>query len=319
MTAEEDRYIAAGSAFAVTRRGYDPVQVDNYLQHVDAQLRMLAADRDAAVEQTGQLTQQINVTWAEMDRLRGQLRRLSAPPQSVEGMSERLQSMLKLAQDEVAETHAKARAEADRIVAAAEDAAADIPKRLEQAWSDIDTTRVELARERERIIGEADKEADRIRRQAAEEIELRIAEAAATRAQVEEDFEIAMTARRSEAMTVIHENTTTSRDEARRRLTDATREAQRRMTEADETARETVRAAQRRVAELDELRDFTARQLTGLHQLLGQQLTVLGAPEGAGDESSPSQNGTDGHSVRAEPPRPRPRPAPEGTDVQLRA
>src|SRR3977135_1233632 len=103
MPAAEDHLPAPGSAFAVSRRGYDPAQVDDYLRHLDAQFRMLAADRDAAVEQNGQLTRQGNSAGAETGKLKGQLRRMSAPPESVEGMSERLQSMLRLAQDEVAE------------------------------------------------------------------------------------------------------------------------------------------------------------------------------------------------------------------------
>src|SRR3954447_26372535 len=102
MSAGEDHLPAPGSAFAITRRGYDSAQVDDYLRDIDAQLRMLAADRDAAVEQNAQLARQVNVAWAETDRLKGQVRRLSQAPESVEGMSERVQSMLKLAQDEVA-------------------------------------------------------------------------------------------------------------------------------------------------------------------------------------------------------------------------
>src|SRR5689334_795552 len=132
MPAGEDHLPAPGSAFAVSRRGYDPAQVDDYLRHLDAQFRMLAADRDAAVEQNAQLTRQVNVAWAETDKLKGQLRRMSAPPESVEGMSERLQSMLRLAQEEVAERRRQAEAEAAEIVGRAKEEAVELPKRLEE-------------------------------------------------------------------------------------------------------------------------------------------------------------------------------------------
>src|SRR3954451_901931 len=103
MPAGEDHLPPPGSAFALTRRGYDPAQVDDYLRDLFAHLRMLTADRDAAVEQNGQLTRQVNVAWAETDRLKVQLRRMSTAPDSVEGMSERVQTMLRLAQEEVEE------------------------------------------------------------------------------------------------------------------------------------------------------------------------------------------------------------------------
>src|SRR5262245_11952050 len=150
MPAGEDHLPPPGSAFALTRRGYDPVQVDDYLRDLDARLRMLAADRDAAVEQNGQLTRQVNVAWAETDRLKGQLRRLSAPPESVEGMSERLQTMLRLAQDEVAERRNRAEAEAADIIAQAEAEAGDLPGRIEAA-------RRQLEHEREQRIVERDR------------------------------------------------------------------------------------------------------------------------------------------------------------------
>ena len=43
------------AGFAVVRRGYDPDAVEAYLQHLDAQVQILAADRDAAVEQSRQM------------------------------------------------------------------------------------------------------------------------------------------------------------------------------------------------------------------------------------------------------------------------
>ena len=45
--------VAAG--FAVVRRGYDPDGVEAYLRRLDVQLQILAADRDAAVEQSRQM------------------------------------------------------------------------------------------------------------------------------------------------------------------------------------------------------------------------------------------------------------------------
>jgi hypothetical protein len=75
-------------AFAVVRRGYDPDQVAYHLNRVDAETTILAADRAAAVEQASQLGQQLAAcrkelasAHAEIERLRGELRVLSGPPE----------------------------------------------------------------------------------------------------------------------------------------------------------------------------------------------------------------------------------------------
>jgi cell division septum initiation protein DivIVA len=301
MSAGQDHLPAPGSAFAVSRRGYDPVQVDDYLRHLDAQLRMLAADRDAAVEQNGQLTRQVNVAWAETDRLKGQLRRLSAPPESVEGMSERLQSMLRLAQDEVAERRRRADAEASEIIARAAAAAGELPRQNEAIRRQLEHERKQLTFERNKILSDAREAADLIRSQASAECDqLRAATASATeatrnesdverhtldaqsaakRAQVEEDFDIAMSARRAEAMTTIHRNQVSSRDEANALITNARAESQRKVSEAQRAAEATMHAAEQRVAALDALRAEMASRLGDLRGVLDRALPAL-APIG---------------------------------------
>ena len=66
-------------------------------------MRILATDRDAAVDQSAQLTRELDDSRARAERLRAQVRTLVSPQQSVQGMSERMRSMLRMAEDEVAE------------------------------------------------------------------------------------------------------------------------------------------------------------------------------------------------------------------------
>jgi cell division septum initiation protein DivIVA len=314
MSAGQDHLPAPGSAFAVTRRGYDPVQVDDYLRHLDAQLRMLAADRDAAVEQNGQLTRQVNVAWAETDRLKVQMRRLSAPPESVEGMSERLQSMLHLAQDEVAERRKRAEIEAAEIIARAEAQAGELPRQNETIRRQLEHERKQLTFERNKILSEAREEADLIhsrataegdrirseanveiaalRKQADEERRTLDEQGKAQRAQIEEDFEIAMSARRAEAMATIHGHQAASRDEANRLLASARAEAERKIVEAQRAADAAIQAAEQRVAELDALRARMASQLAELHSVLDAVLPRLDGADGADGELPTHPAGT---------------------------
>ena len=304
----------------MSRRGYDAVQVDDYLRHLDARLRMLAADRDAAVEQNGQLTRQVNVAWAETDRLKGQLRRLSAPPESVEGMSERLQSMLRLAQDEVAERRKRAEAEATEIVARAEAEAGELPRQNEAIRRQLEHERKQLTFERNKILTEAREEADLIRGRAAadgdrmraeataetdalrqqsdEERRTLDAQSAAKRVQVEEDFDIAMSSRRAEAMATIHRNQAASREEANGLLTNARAEAERKLADAQRAVDAAARAAELRVAETETLRAHMASQLVQLRGVLDDALPALTGA--AGQLPSSSVGHRDGHNDGAQ-------------------
>jgi hypothetical protein len=101
-TAGDRRPLLLGGAAGLRPgRGHQAPQPDK------RETAILAADRAAAVEQSTQLSQQLDATRneldsarAEIERLRGELRVLSGPPDSVASMNDRLQVMLRLARDE---------------------------------------------------------------------------------------------------------------------------------------------------------------------------------------------------------------------------
>src|SRR4051812_48437371 len=100
--------------FTVGRRGYEPQQVDAHLRRLDAEIRILVADRDAAVDQAAQLGRELDEARLRADRLRTQVRTMAARPSDVQGMSERIRTMLRLAEDEVADMLRRADAEVAR-------------------------------------------------------------------------------------------------------------------------------------------------------------------------------------------------------------
>src|SRR4029453_15243361 len=77
------------------------------------------------------------------ERLRAQVRSLVAPPQSIQGMSERMRSMLRMAQDEVADMQASRRPQAERRIAEADQRAAE---ELATARAQADEIRAEATR-----------------------------------------------------------------------------------------------------------------------------------------------------------------------------
>jgi cell division septum initiation protein DivIVA len=145
---------AVSAQFAVTRSGYNPEQVDDYLRYLDVQIRMLAADREAVIEQSGRLAHRVEEECAESNRLRNELRRLATAPKDAESISERTRVMLRLAQDEANELRSRAEAEAGEIVARAKIR----QLRNEQLRAQLDEEREQVAAlraEAERLLAHA--------------------------------------------------------------------------------------------------------------------------------------------------------------------
>jgi chromosome segregation ATPase len=267
------------TGFEVVRKGYDQAQVEAHLRRLDAEMRILATDRDAAVDQSGQLTRELDDSRARAERLRAQVRTLVSPQQSVQGMSERMRSMLRMAEDEVAEMLARADTEVTKRLHDAEQQAATI---VEKARADADAIRMQIkadaaAAEEQDAMRRAELEAEARAHQehlttTGETAEREIAEARARldadrqehldaaaaadaaaerrrtnawaesearRAQVEADFRIAMDQRRKEALTAL-----TAEQLATRTATEELR------GRADVQARQTVEAARAHAAEI---------------------------------------------------------------------
>ncbi|OZM73911.1 chromosome segregation protein [Amycolatopsis antarctica] len=222
---EERELVPLGAGFDSMKRGYDRAQVDEHLERLDADLRMLTSDRDAAISQAGDLARQLEISRSEIDDLQKQVDRLAQPPTTLEGLSERLQRMLRLAQDEAADTRARAEAEAGHIRATAESDASAMRARYEQLLGELAERRKEMEAEHRGVLETARAEATEITGTATEERDRLDAESEQRRTQVEEDFEIAMATRRTEAMRVLAEQEATSKAEAERRLREATDEA----------------------------------------------------------------------------------------------
>ncbi|MER2092336.1 MAG: M protein, partial [Saccharopolyspora rectivirgula] len=111
--ADDRDLLPLGSGFDLARKnGYDRAQVDEHLERLDAEIRLLTADRDAAVSQANDLSKQLEAARSEIESLRGQVERLAKPPTTMEGLSERLQRMLRLAQDEANDIRARAEEDA---------------------------------------------------------------------------------------------------------------------------------------------------------------------------------------------------------------
>jgi cell division septum initiation protein DivIVA len=287
---EERDLVPLGAGFDITKRGYSRMQVEEHLEQLDSQLKILAADRNAAAAQAAELTAQLEVARTTIDDLNKQVERLAQPPTTLEGLSERLQRMLRLTQEECEEIRAKATAEADHTRAKAQAEADELRGKYEAQLKQLDERRIAMEEEHRQVLVKAREEADGIIAKAKAEAEAADIAAQARRTQVEEDFEIAMASRRTDSMRALAEQEATSKAEAERRvreateeanrrrheavteatarLQEATDEANRRVREATEESNRRINHAAQRVAALRKLRAKVAEQLTSARELV---------------------------------------------------
>ncbi|WP_235870585.1 coiled-coil domain-containing protein [Rhodococcus xishaensis] len=320
--------------FSIARKGYDQTEVRRHFERLDAEIRLTATDRDAAATQARELANQLEDARDEIDKLRRDVDRLSVPPTTAEGMSERISRMLRLASDEASEVRAKAEAEAAEMVSVAEQESERLRGLYESKVADLDERRVTHEREHERTMQTAQAEAKRIVEVAQTEADRLTAEGEAKRAQVQQDFEVTMAERRTKANEEAEALERSSKAEANRRLSDARQEAEslessskaeahRRLSEASQEAERRLRVAteqaERKIVHAkelaEELRVLRSRVLAQLLGIRGQldsvpamlasvnrEADLLGSavtPAGADDRGSDATN-TPGESGEEE-------------------
>jgi cell division septum initiation protein DivIVA len=288
------------AGFEVVRRGYDQGQVDAHLRRLDAEVSILVTDRDAALAQAVQLAKELDEARVRAETLRSQVRTLATPSQSPLGTTERIRSMLRLAEDEVSEMRAGAEAEANRRIREADAYAAqtlaaanaDADTIRQEGRTEVEKLRQELEEEREAATLELEAARERLaaertsieadlaaRIEAAEEARSRAwAESEARRTLVEEDFTIAMDQRRAEAIASLTAEREATRREAERLRESAAAHAREEIARAEEQAHERIAEAERRISDLVTARARIAEQLVRTQAFLQDTLGSMALP-----------------------------------------
>lgn len=171
-------------------RGYNRDQVTDHIRRLEAEMRMVSSDRDAAHAHAQEMTQRFDKANKEVTKLRQEVDHLAAPPTTVTGMSDRLTRMLQLATDEAAEMRSEARADADEMVSVARQEAAELREKstaeaeqirdlaqqqADKAHADADARLADAAAKARQIITDAETRASHIRAAVHEESMSRLA------------------------------------------------------------------------------------------------------------------------------------------------
>jgi cell division septum initiation protein DivIVA len=244
----------AQHSFDVVLRGYDRSQVADTIERLEADFRIALADRDAAVSRSSDMAGQLSALHGEIETLRRKAATASAP--TFENISERIQHMLQLAEEEAGEIRRAAEldAQAVREQTAAEERA--LLERHAAGQAEVERMIAEARQNAEQIAQKAQLRADELVGKAQERVARLDAESQARRAKVEEDFDIAQRSRRAEAARAEEDRERVSTEAARQRIAVAEQHSVQLVAEAEAKA-EAIRAIR------DELtgRLLQARQL----------------------------------------------------------
>ena len=318
MTADLD-----GLPFAIVRRGFDRAQVEDRLSKLLSERDGAHTDRQNAIAERERVSRELDVsrgetraarselseTRAEVDRLAGQVAELSTIPNTVDGMSDRLQQMVRVAQDEVNDMRARATRGAAQILGMAQAEADELREsaRQERRTFDADQrtaqdelhgrleeTRTQLAALREEADGQrAHLDAELADRRARDEQTL-AAELADRREVMLADLASQEKRQREEAQRIVD----AASARARALVADAAAETDRSRSHA----REQVIRANEELEQLRALQHQVAEQLAGVRSLLDWTLPrinpVVGAVPG---EAAPAPITA---TALAEPPAP---------------
>lgn len=297
MTADLD-----GLPFSVVRRGFDRAQVEERLGKLLRERDDAHAARQNAIAERERLTHEVELARgetravraelaearAEVDRLTAHVAELATVPTTVDGMSDRLQMMVRVAQDEVNDMRTRATRGAAQVLSMAQAEADELKEASQQerrrfeaeqrvaedeVAARLEDSRVQLQALRE----EADGRRTRLD-----------AELAERRAHDEQALATELAERRDAMLAELAGQEKRQRDEAQRIVDAASVRARGLVTEAgaeaDRERSQTREQVARAAEELDQLRALqhqVAEQLSGVRSLLDWTLPRISTAGGS--------------------------------------
>jgi hypothetical protein len=308
MTADLD-----GLPFAIVRRGFDRAQVEERLSKLLAERDNAHTARQNAVAERERISRELDVsrgetraaraelaeTRAEVDRLAGQVAELSTIPSTVDGMSDRLQQMVRVAQDEVNDMRARATRGAAQILGMAQ---AEADELRESSRAERRTFEAEQRSAQDELHGRLEESRTQLKalRDESDGARARLdAEIAERRAHDEQALAGELADRREIMLADLATQERRQREEAQRIVDAASARARALVAEAaadtDRTRSQTREQVVRANEELEQLRALqhqVAEQLSGVRSLLDWTLPRINptaaAPSGDATAAFPA-------------------------------
>lgn len=272
-----NEWMPAQIPFDLVRRGYAPDQVTAHLERLEYDLRIATANSDATNQRLSEVTAQLSHAQSEVDHLRAQLDQMAREPVSMAGLSNRMERMIRLAEDEAAEIRARANSDAEQVRGSAAAIAARTNSEREAFDSERERTRRQMAEQVDQLVSEARTDAENTRAAANRDAHNMVSAAAAeadrlvTSARTE--AEATLGSARAEADSTL----TAARTEATNTLQSARTEAEQTVTAARSESASTLGAARAEAERLVSTARAEAESLTAAADAERQRLDSEGA------------------------------------------
>jgi hypothetical protein len=297
MGAKEQEIVPLHAGFDVVYRGFHRRQVIEHIDNLEDQLRYTSMDRAEAMAQAADVRKLLEMTRQDLEQAKTRVERLEMSPSTTAGATERLHRMLLLAEDEsaelriradrevaslrqrteveLAETRKQAEQEIAVLRAGAEAQARQVREAAARRTAELDQREVELERRQaeleaahqrrthevelqcEAAMAQAQRDADRLLEETAEQCNKLEVESEQRRAKAQTFFDLTMTRRRNEAAQHLAEQEALAKARSEFVVKVASREALRRIAEV-----------QQRTDELNDLRRTVATQLAAARSAL---------------------------------------------------
>ncbi|HKN97302.1 MAG TPA: cell division protein DivIVA [Pseudonocardiaceae bacterium] len=287
MARPEDReLVPLKPGFDVVWHGFDRAQVKQYLEDLEDEIKLISADRNAALSQVADLTEQLRAAHARITELGKQVTELVELPKNPDDLDDRCKRMVQLAHHQAAEITARAQAAATHSWSGAEDAAAKLRAGYEKLLAELDRQRQEVRSQHSKVVDQARTHVVEMTTAATNRRHELDKQAEERRIQIEDEFERSMASKRQALAKEIEQQRADSRTEAEHRVREATEDAERRIREASEQAERRMREtndectrrigeATRQVQELQSLRKRITEQLAAAHNLMREASPLL--------------------------------------------
>jgi chromosome segregation ATPase len=308
MARPEDReLVPLKPGFDVVWHGFDRAQVKQYLEDLEDEIKLISADRNAALSQVADLTEQLRSAHARITELGKQVTELVELPKNPDDLDDRCKRMVQLAHHQAAEITARAQAAATHSWSAAEDAAAKLRSGYEKLLAELDKQRQEVRSQHSQVVDQARTQVIEMTTAATNRRHELDKQAEQRRIQIEDEFERTMAAKRQalakeieqqraeakadaerrvrEATDEATKRVRVATDEAAKRIREATEQAERKLRETTDECSRRVGEASRHVQDLQSLRTRISEQLKSAHSLMLDASPLL---EPLADEHHPA-------------------------------
>jgi chromosome segregation ATPase len=305
MASEQDGLIPLRREYEQAWHGFDRTQVRQYLDHVEMQLTRIIAERDSAVAQAKTLSREVENSRSEILKLRSRVDELMKPPERLEDLDERMQRSVQLASARADEILSSAKVASEEHWTATAEVSKKLRERYEKLFAELENHGNALHSEHETSLKTTQAEVRELTVHATKRREQLDAQAENKRRTIEREFEASMAAQRAELSKHIADQQTASKQQAERRIAEATAEAKKRTEEAEEAARTRIAEAKREaervtteavieVKRLAKIREEVSTQLTAASEALtrGEPMLKPVAEEATADRSPVSEKPT---------------------------